>query len=146
MGRPGNGNKLFVESAVSGSDYPVFDVNCPDLISKYYGQGEEKLNASLRRCREHAPSIIMMESLDTMAPRMKRDMGSEAQKLLARFISLIDDLKDGVLVIGMVDNISDLDQTLRASGRFEMDIEIKAPDEKSRLDILHTLTGKHAHG
>ena len=125
---------------MSGSNYPVFDVNCPDLISKYYGQSEEKLKGIFRDAEEHAPSIIMVESLDVMAPRMKRDMSVEAQKLLAQFITLIDDLEDGVLVIGMVDNINDLDQALRAGGRFEMDIEIKAPDEKSRLEILQTLT------
>ncbi len=133
-------NKRFVEAAVSGSDYPVFDVNCHDLISKYYGQSEEKLKGIFRDAEEHAPSVIMVENLDMIAPRMKRDLSSEAQKLLAQFISLIDDLEDGVLVIGMVDNINDLDQALRASGRFEMDIEIKAPDEKSRLEILKTLT------
>ncbi|HEY3422172.1 MAG TPA: AAA family ATPase, partial [Methanocellaceae archaeon] len=112
----------------------------PDLISKYYGQNEEKLKNIFSDAAEHAPSIIMVESLDVLAPRMKRDMSVEAQKLLAQFISLIDDLEDGVLVIGMVDNIYDLDQALRASGRFEMDIEIKAPNEKSRLEILQALT------
>ncbi len=139
-GASGSGNTRFVESAVSGSDYPVFDVNCPDLISKYYGHSEERLKGIFRDAAEHAPAIILMESLDVMAPRVKRDMGVEAQKVLAQFITLIDDLDDGVLVIGTVDDISDIDQALRASGRFEMDIEIMAPNEKARLDILHTLT------
>jgi transitional endoplasmic reticulum ATPase len=140
-GAPGVGNKLFAEAALSGSNYPVFGMNCPDLISKYYGQSEEKLKGIFKDAVDHTPSIIMLESMDVLAPRMKRDMSVEAQKLLAQLISLIDDLDDGILVIGMVDNISDLDQALRASGRFEMDIEIKAPDEKSRLEILQSLTG-----
>ncbi len=140
FGARGNGNKRFAEASMSGSDYPVFDVNCPDLISKHYGQSEEKLKGIFRDAGEHAPSIIIVENLDVMAPRMKRDLSIEAQKLLAQFITLIDDLEDGVLVIGMVDNINDLDQALRAGGRFEMDIEIKSPDEKSRIEILKTLT------
>jgi transitional endoplasmic reticulum ATPase len=139
-GAPGAGNKRFAESAVAGSNYPVFDLNCPDLISKYYGQSEERLNDIFNDASVHAPAIILVEALDVLAPRMKRDMSIEAQKLLSQFITLIDNLGDGVLVIGMADNICEIDQALRASGRLEMDIEIKAPDEKSRLEILQTLT------
>lgn len=139
-GAPGAGNKLLAEAVISGSNYPVFNVDGLDLLSKYYGQSEEKLKEIVEDAEEHAPSIILVENLEVLAPRNKSGMSDEERKLLARFISLLDYMEDRVVVIALVNNVSDIDQSLRTNGRFEMEIEMQVPDEKDRLEILQMYT------
>lgn len=132
--------KQLAEAVISGSSYPVFNISGLDLISKYWGQSEEKLAGIFKDADEHLPSIILVENMDAIAPRRKHDMSDGERKLLARFITLLDDLDDHILVIGLVNNAYDLDPSLRAGGRFELEIEMKLPDEDGRLDLLQMYT------
>lgn len=54
----------------SGANF--FSINGPEIMSKYYGQSEQKLREIFMKAEESEPSIIFIDEIDSIAPRGKR--------------------------------------------------------------------------
>lgn len=111
-------------------------------MSKYYGQSEENLRDVFKQAQENAPSIIFIDEIDSIAPKREEVTGEVEKRLVSQLLSLMDGLESRgkIVVIGATNRPDALDPALRRPGRFDREIEIGIPDEKSRLEILQIHT------
>ena len=114
----------------------------PEIMSKYYGESEERLREVFNEAQENAPSIIFIDEIDAIAPKREEVKGEVERRIVAQLLALMDGLKArGQVVVIAATNLPDLiDPALRRGGRFDREIEIGIPDTKGRLQIfqIHT--------
>lgn len=144
-GAPGCGKSLIARSIGKASKSSFFDICGTEIIAKEVGESEKRLHAIFERARAAAPSIILFDDIDAIAP--KRTFGttnSEAgDRILTTLLVEMDGLggrDDGVVVIATTSRITSLDPAIIRPGRFDHIIDIPLPSDKARGEIFDLYT------
>ncbi|WP_266077393.1 CDC48 family AAA ATPase [Haladaptatus caseinilyticus] len=140
-GPPGTGKTLIAKAVANEVNAHFVSVSGPEVMSKYKGESEERLREIFDEASENAPSIIFFDEVDSLGG--KRDDESDMEnRLVAQMLSLMDGLESRgeVVVIGATNRVDAIDPALRRGGRFDREIEIGAPDEGGRHEILEVHT------
>jgi transitional endoplasmic reticulum ATPase len=141
-GPPGTGKTLLAKAVANESDATFLSINGPEIMSKFYGESEERLRRVFQEAQEKAPSIIFIDEIDAIAPKREEVGGEVERRVVAQLLALMDGLKSrgDVIVIGATNVVNMIDPALRRPGRFDREIEIGVPDKQGRLEILQIHT------
>jgi transitional endoplasmic reticulum ATPase len=141
-GPPGTGKTLIAKAVANESGANFRTINGPEIMSKFYGESEQKLREAFEESEKNAPSIIFIDELDSIAPKRADVTGEVERRVVAQLLALMDGLaaRGQVIVIGATNRVDDIDEALRRPGRFDREIEIGVPDKQGRLEILQIHT------
>ena len=137
-GPPGTGKTLLAKAVATESEANFLLLNGPEIMSKFYGESEKKLRDLFEEAEKNAPSIIFIDELDAIAPKREDATGEVERRVVSQLLTMMDGLQSRgkVVVIGATNRPNSIDQALRRPGRFDRELEIRAPDKKGRLQIL----------
>jgi transitional endoplasmic reticulum ATPase len=137
-GPPGTGKTLIAKAVASESGAHFIHIAGPEVISKYYGESEQKLRDIFDEARENPPAIIFIDELDSIAPRREDVTGEVERRVVAQLLTMMDGLEERgqVVVIGATNRVDAIDAALRRPGRFDREIEIGVPSELDRIEIM----------
>src|SRR5580700_9235448 len=141
-GPPGTGKTLLAKAVANETNANFYSIAGPEIMGKYYGESEERLRGIFKEAQENAPSIIFIDEIDSIAPKREEVSGEMEKRIVSQLLTLMDGLeaRGKVVVIAATNRPDALDPALRRPGRFDREIEIGIPDEKSRLEILQIHT------
>ncbi len=141
-GPPGTGKTLLAKALASETNANFTSLSGPEIMSKFYGESEERLREIFKQAEENAPTIILIDEIDSIAPKREEVTGEVERRVVAQLLSVLDGLKSRgkVVVIGTTNRPNAIDPALRRPGRFDREIEIGVPDRKARLEILQIHT------
>jgi len=141
-GPPGTGKTLIARAVASEVEAHFITLSGPEIMSKFYGDSEEKLREIFAEAEENAPTIIFIDEIDSIAPKREDTKGEVERRIVAQLLSLMDGLKSrGQVIVIAATNLPDaIDPALRRGGRFDREIEIGIPDKKGRLEIFQVHT------
>ncbi|WP_455449585.1 CDC48 family AAA ATPase [Natrinema thermotolerans] len=141
-GPPGTGKTLMAKAVANEIDAHFETISGPEIMSKYYGESEEKLREVFEEAEENAPAIVFIDELDSIAAKREDAGGDVERRVVAQLLSLMDGLEERgrVTVIAATNRIDDIDPALRRGGRFDREIEIGVPDKDGRKEILQVHT------
>lgn len=138
-GAPGTGKTLIAKAeATMAGLYPV-TIDGASIMSKFYGESEERLRHKFREAIDNAPSLVIIDELDALAPKRSEHGGRAEMRVVAQLLTLMDGIhksQDDVIVLGTTNRVNAVDPALRRPGRFEIEIEIGVPNEDGRQEIL----------
>ncbi len=137
-GPPGTGKTLIAKAVASESGAHFISIAGPEVISKYYGESEQRLREVFEEARANAPSIIFIDELDSITPRREEVTGEVERRVVAQLLTMMDGLEERgqVVVIGATNRVDAVDPALRRPGRFDREIEIGVPSELDRIEIM----------
>jgi transitional endoplasmic reticulum ATPase len=141
-GPPGTGKTLLAKALASETNAHFETLSGPEIMSKYYGESEEKLRQLFKTAEEQAPSIVLIDEIDSIAPKREEVTGEVERRVVAQLLALMDGMeaRGKVVVIGATNRPDSLDPALRRPGRFDREIEIGVPNRQSRLEVLQIHT------
>ncbi len=141
-GPPGTGKTLMAKAVANEIDAHFQTISGPEIMSKYYGESEEKLREVFEEAEENAPAIVFIDEIDSIAPKREEAGGDVERRVVAQLLSLMDGLEERgrVTVIAATNRVDAIDQALRRGGRFDREIEIGVPDKDGRTEILQVHT------
>ncbi|SNQ62475.1 CDC48 family AAA ATPase [Candidatus Methanoperedens nitratireducens] len=141
-GPPGTGKTLIARAVANESGANFFSIAGPEIMSKYYGESEQRLRELFEQANKEAPSIIFIDELDSIAPKREEVTGEVERRVVAQLLTMMDGLEERgqVVVIGATNRIDAIDPALRRPGRFDREIEIGVPDRNERIEILQIHT------
>ena len=141
-GPPGTGKTLLAKAVAHETNANFYTIGGPEIMSKYYGESEERLREIFKNAEEKAPAIIFIDEIDSIAPKREEVSGEVERRVVAQLLSLMDGMssRGKVVVIGATNRVNALDPALRRPGRFDREIEIGVPDREGRLEILQIHT------
>jgi transitional endoplasmic reticulum ATPase len=137
-GPPGTGKTLLAKAVANETNANFYSIGGPEIMSKFYGESEERLREVFKEAGENAPSIIFIDEIDSIAPKREEVSGDVEKRVVSQLLTLMDGIsaRGKLVVIGATNRPNALDSALRRPGRFDREIEIGIPDEQGRLDIL----------
>jgi transitional endoplasmic reticulum ATPase len=141
-GPPGTGKTLLAKAVANETNANFYTIGGPEIMSKYYGESEEKLRNLFQQAEKNAPSIIFIDEIDSIAPKREEVSGEVERRIVAQLLSLMDGMssRGKVVVIGATNRVNAIDPALRRPGRFDREIELGVPDRNGRLEILQIHT------
>jgi len=141
FGPPGTGKTLLARAVAHHTDCTFIRVSGAELVQKYIGEGARMVRELFVMAREHAPSIIFMDEIDSIgSTRVAGEHGgdSEVQRTMLELLNQLDGFEgnQGIKVIMATNRIDILDDALLRPGRIDRKIEFPNPDESARVSIL----------
>lgn len=140
-GPPGTGKTLLARAVAHHTECCFIRVSGSELVQKYIGEGSRMVRELFVMAREHAPSIIFMDEIDSIGS--SRDGGggggdSEVQRTMLELLNQLDGFEatQNIKVVMATNRIDILDSALLRPGRIDRKIEFPAPNENSRVHIL----------
>ncbi len=141
-GPPGTGKTMIARAVASETDANFVSISGPEIVSKFYGESEQRLRQIFDEAQKAAPSIIFIDEVDSIAPKREEVSGDLERRVVAQLLSLMDGLssRGEVIVIAATNRPNALDPALRRGGRFDREVEIGIPNKNGRLEILFVHT------
>ncbi|KAN0050289.1 hypothetical protein ACTA71_003406 [Dictyostelium dimigraforme] len=141
-GPPGTGKTLLARAVAHHTDCTFIRVSGSELVQKYIGEGSRMVRELFIMAREHAPSIIFMDEIDSIgSSRGESGSGggdSEVQRTMLELLNQLDGFEStkNIKVLMCTNRIDILDPALLRPGRIDRKIEFPNPGDAGRLDIL----------
>lgn len=139
-GPPGTGKTLLARAVAHHTDCCFIRVSGGELVQKYIGEGARMVRELFIMARQHAPSIIFMDEIDSIGgQRIEGSRGdSEVQRTMLELLNQLDGFEttSNIKIIMATNRIDILDDALLRPGRIDRKIEFPNPNEESRVDIL----------
>src|SRR5512137_412478 len=141
-GPPGTGKTLIARAVANEAGANFYAIQGPEIMSKFYGQSEERLRELFTEAEKNAPSVIFIDELDSIAPKRDEVQGEVERRVVAQLLTLMDGLtaRGYVIVIAATNREEAIDPALRRPGRFDREIEIGVPTIAGRKEILQIHT------
>jgi transitional endoplasmic reticulum ATPase len=146
-GPPGNGKTLLAKAVATQSNAHLEIISGPEILSKWLGQSEANLRQIFNRARQLAPSVVLIDELDSLAPRRALLSHQHDVQLLSQLLVLLDGLegRGQVAVVATTNRLEAIDPAVCRPGRFDYHIVVGGPDYEGRLAILRVHLSKLKH-
>ncbi|CAH2073519.1 unnamed protein product [Thlaspi arvense] len=154
-GPPGSGKTILARAAAKYFEEQkdllahVILVSCSALALEKVQHIRQVLSSVIAEGLEHAPSVIILDDLDSIISSSSDNEGTQASNavtMLTKFLTdIIDDYKEyrtsscgiGPLAfVASVQSLENIPQTLSSSGRFDFHVQLAAPATTERGAIL----------
>ncbi|HRR54609.1 MAG TPA: AAA family ATPase, partial [Candidatus Methanomethylicus sp.] len=88
-GPPGCGKTLLAKAVANETEAYFIAINGPEIMSKFYGESEQKLREFFDEAKQHAPAIIFIDELDAIAPKREEVTGEVEKRVVAQLLALL---------------------------------------------------------
>jgi transitional endoplasmic reticulum ATPase len=145
-GPPGCGKTMLARALCNEVGASLFQISGTEVYSKFYGESEARLKEIFAKAREKAPSVILIDEIDSIGSSRQLVFGDLERRLVTTLLTEMDDTRarKDVIVVATTNDPNVLDPSLRRPGRFDYEIRIGIPDAKGRKEILGIHTRKMA--
>jgi len=145
-GAPGTGKTAIARATAFEAGAQFFVISGPELLGEYSGESEARLRGVFDAAREAQPfALVFIDEIDALAPSRANhggESGGVAARMVTQLLTLLDSSDDaafaGVSLIAATNRPEALNAALRRPGRFDAEVELRAPNAAGRLSILES--------
>jgi len=144
-GPSGCGKTLLAQVLAGEYGVPLVRVSAPEIIGGLSGESEERLRLLFEESKQLAPCILFIDEVDAISSKRESASKDMERRIVAQFLSCMDTLSlaefsiSPVIILGATSRPDTLDPSLRRAGRFDRELELGAPNERGREEILRSL-------
>ena len=137
FGPPGCGKTHLVRQLSKNTDWSFHHVKGPQIVNKYLGSSEKHLRQIFDNAKKNQPAIIFFDEFDSLGSK-RGGSGDAESRIVSQLLTCMDGLENrGQVLVIAATNLPDmLDPSLRRPGRFDKQIEVKAPTLQLRHKLL----------
>jgi transitional endoplasmic reticulum ATPase len=108
------------------------------------GESERGVREVFKKAKQASPCIVFFDEIDALAPQRGAGAGDShvAERVVSQFLAEMDGIEElkGVVVLAATNRLDIVDPALLRAGRFEVLVELPAPDRAARLAIFQVHT------
>ena len=136
-GPPGTGKTMLARALARESGARFIHIRATDIVSKWYGEAERKLQQAFDWARQDRPAVMFFDEIDALA-RSRDDAHEATHRIVSTFLENLDGLQgfEGVIVLGATNRPEAVDEALTRPGRFDRLVEVPLPSAAGRRSIF----------
>lgn len=141
-GPPGTGKTLLARAVAHHSSCTFIRMSSSELVQKYIGEGSRMVREIFLLAKEHSPSIIFMDEVDSVGSSRNNNENSggdkEVQRTMLELLNQLDGFENqqNIKILMATNRLDVLDPALIRPGRIDRKIRVPYPNNESRLAIL----------
>jgi cell division protease FtsH len=140
-GPPGTGKTLLAKAIAGEAKVPFLSCSASEFVELFVGIGASRIRDLFRRAKANTPCIVFIDEIDAVGRQRGAGVGGgndEREQTLNQLLTEMDgfETNNGVIVIAATNRVDILDSALLRPGRFDRQLTVGLPDNKSRLAIL----------
>ena len=152
-GPPGTGKTLLAKAMAHEAGVPFISVSGTEFDASLHGIGAARMRKLMDKAKDlvaaekeagnkNATCIIYIDEIDVFGATRAGAHENVHQIVMMELARLMDGFEpsDGITLIASTNRPETLDPALVRPGRFDMSLEVGAPDMKGRKDILEIIT------
>jgi transitional endoplasmic reticulum ATPase len=143
-GTPGTGKTLIGKAVARESEVNFISVKGPALLSKWVGESERGVREVFKKAKQASPCIVFFDEIDAIAPHRGAGAADShvSERVVSQLLTELDGIEElkGVVVLAATNRLDIVDPALLRAGRFEVLVELPAPDRTARLAIFEVHT------
>ena len=134
--------KWFV-SVAKESGARFIHVRATDVVSKWYGEAERKLQEAFDWASRERPAVLFFDEIDALG-RARDDSHEATHRLVSTFLENMDGLEgtEGIVVLAATNRPEAVDDALTRPGRFDRLVAVGLPDRRGRRSIFEVHLAK----
>jgi transitional endoplasmic reticulum ATPase len=143
-GPPGTGKTLIARVIANQAEANFISVKGPEVLSKWFGESEQRIRSLFMKARESSPCIIFFDEIDAISAARGKSVSDAGDRVVNQLLTEMDGFDTGknVCVIAATNRMELIDPALLRPGRFDYQLEVPLPDENGMRAIykihLHT--------
>lgn len=146
-GLPGCGKTLLCNALATDSNALTVTINASEIFSKYFGETEANLLQHFNKAFKNYPHptfIVVEEIVNICAKENKEDSSKRVSSAFLNILDSIHSKREGsrTFLLATTSNIENINQAVRRSGRFDIEMEIPVPNPIAREEILTKMLSK----
>jgi transitional endoplasmic reticulum ATPase len=143
-GPPGTGKTTLAKVIANEANLSFFVLQTDEIISKWVGESEKNLTRLFKTAAKHAPSVIFIDEIDSIAKNRAEGNAQHADNLLNHLLQLIDGIvkREGVYIIGATNRADLVDPALKRGGRLNKVLMVPLPGPKARATLFSMYLSK----
>ena len=142
-GPPGTGKTMLARALARESRARFIHVRATDIVSKWYGEAERKMQQAFDWARRDRPAVVFFDELDAIGRSRGASAGGfgghdEREQTLNQILTELDgfDSSTGVIVLAATNRPEAVDEALTRPGRFDRLVEVPLPSASGRRRIF----------
>lgn len=144
-GPPGTGKTMLLRGLASKLAMTYVEVNPGSLLSKWYGESEQRMKDVVETALTDSPSILAIDEIDSIGKERTSyahdDITPRVLNVLLMGMDKIFQSDSEVLIVATTNRPQMLDKALLRPGRFDKIIYVGPPDEAAREAIFKLYLG-----
>ena len=143
-GPPGTGKTTIAKIIASTAELSFFVLKMDEVVSKWVGESEKNLTRLFKAAAKHAPAVIFIDEVDSIAKNRSDGNAQHADNLLNHLLQLIDGVitREGIYIIAATNRADLVDPALKRGGRLNKAIEIPLPSLDARQKLFSLYLSK----
>jgi transitional endoplasmic reticulum ATPase len=143
-GPPGTGKTTLAKVIANEANLSFFVLQTDEIISKWVGESEKNLTRLFKTAAKHAPSVIFIDEIDSIAKNRAEGNAQHADNLLNHLLQLIDGVvkREGVYIIGATNRADLVDPALKRGGRLNKVLMVPLPGPQARAALFSMYLSK----
>jgi AAA+ superfamily predicted ATPase len=143
-GPSGCGKSMAIQAIANDGVFSVLEIRLEHLLSKYFGETEERLRDAFWVARQSAPCILFVDGIEGLGQRRgigedsSADTTGVSERLLSTLLNEMDGIEGirGVIVVGTTTSPELLDSALLRPGRLDLHFGFGLPTADDRLALI----------
>lgn len=146
-GEPGTGKTLFASALARQCKIPIVSTSIGKLFATtdgYLNSVVKALDQAFNEAKAKAPSVLFLDEIDALPSRMARQGDRNDgyfHVVVTRLLKLLDDEREGVVVVAATNIFSQIDPAITRAGRIELHFEITPPTAAELVDVFNHYVG-----
>ncbi|MHA1168025.1 MAG: AAA family ATPase, partial [Candidatus Hodarchaeales archaeon] len=83
-GPPGTGKTMLAKAVATETEANFISISGPEIMSKFYGESEQKIRNIFKNAEKNAPSIIFIDEIDSIAAKREEVTGEVERRVVAQ--------------------------------------------------------------
>ena len=137
-GPPGTGKTLLARVIANQAGANFISIRGPEMLSKWFGESEQKIRELFARARQVAPCIVFFDEIDAITAARGQNVTDAGDRIVNQLLTEMDGFQSErrVCVFAATNRKDILDPALLRPGRFDYVFEVPLPGQAERQAIF----------